>query len=398
MITRYAVLFITLSTISMFCTTPVKKDNTPQTHSAVAALKSGDFYLAHMLANDAIALSRNDSLSHLVRAITQYYITSRRLGLELRSNASSPRNIDVSRIRHLFSEAESDLSRVSDDLDIALRDRNISLELTPSAWQCDWNMDGDVDDDDARLFQVEHDENGGDLPDDDPRRTPTIRFDYADVQWASAYIHFHRAVFDLLLSYDWSVFTRLNIMHPNENGIFVIKLLDPGRIKALRGHLIAGLEMSNASRKSILAETDDDREWIPSPSQKSRALTLPMTKELFATWDTIVNGLLRICRGEEGLDITSVFLHLDREHEPLGCIDIGRMLSSPKDIEWNIPEIARGSKDNIDKTLSEIFGKFYRHDLKPSTAITSETLRMSNEVKSGSESFTDKLKYLIWIN
>jgi hypothetical protein len=395
---RFLILVVSCAAVSLFCTMPVKKETVEKINNASAALKSGDFYSAHMLVNDALAESNNDPLSHLIRAITQYYITTHRLMAELKNTSSSFREINVSRTRYLLSDAENDLSRVQDDLEAALRDKNIFIELKPSSWVNDWDMDGQIDEDDAVFSQVERDEHGESLAEGDPRRTPTIRFDYGDVQWALAYIHFHRAVFDLILAYDWAMITRFD-SKMNEDGMFTIKLISPERMAQMRGHLLAGLSLSNESRKSYLAETDDDREWIPNPGQKSRAMPMPASKELYATWETIVTGLQKIMKGEEGLELSALFNYMSKDGGKSGCIDIGGMLSHPKDIELDIAKILKLSgKDDYDAIMREIFGKFYRTDMKPSTSITKETLRMSNEVKNGAESFSDKMRYLLWIN
>ena len=50
-------------------------------------------------------------------------------------------------------------------------------------------------------------------------------------------------------------------------------LIEPARLQAAHAHLKQAVAMSRASWKSILAETSDDREWIPGPQQKNGVVT-----------------------------------------------------------------------------------------------------------------------------
>ena len=62
-------------------------------------------------------------------------------------------------------------------------------------------------------------------------------------------------------------------------------LSDPARLQAAHAHLKQVIAMSRASWKSILAESDDDREWIPGPQQKNGVITsMPVTQEEVDAW------------------------------------------------------------------------------------------------------------------
>jgi hypothetical protein len=62
-------------------------------------------------------------------------------------------------------------------------------------------------------------------------------------------------------------------------------LIEPARLQAAHGHLKQVVAMSRASWKSILAETSDDREWIPGPQQKNGVMTsMPVTQAQVDGW------------------------------------------------------------------------------------------------------------------
>ena len=56
------------------------------------------------------------------------------------------------------------------------RDQHVkdSLDLCLACWQVDWNRNGDIDERDLRMLQVEYDAHGEQIPEGDPRRTPTF--------------------------------------------------------------------------------------------------------------------------------------------------------------------------------------------------------------------------------
>ena len=75
---------------------------------------------------------------------------------------------------------------------------------------------------------------------------------------------------------------------------------EPERLPRVVAHLKAVAEQSRKSWAAILAETDDDREWIPSPRQTSRFPDLPVTQERVDAWlavmaelDAVVDGASR---------------------------------------------------------------------------------------------------------
>lgn len=73
---------------------------------------------------------------------------------------------------------------------------------------------------------------------------------------------------------------------------------DAGRLKDLLGHLQQMVALSRASWTSILAETDDDREWIPNPAQHGVLPAMHVTPDLVSGWMGLLDQLDGILAGK----------------------------------------------------------------------------------------------------
>jgi hypothetical protein len=62
-----------------------------------------------------------------------------------------------------------------------------------------------------------------------------------------------------------------------------LSVREPARLKRALEHFQQMLALSKESWKFILAETDDDHEWIPSPKQKG-VLGIPISQEMVDSW------------------------------------------------------------------------------------------------------------------
>ncbi len=61
-------------------------------------------------------------------------------------------------------------------------------------------------------------------------------------------------------------------------------VVDPDRLKASRQHFLKMIALSRESWSLILAETDNDREWLPNPRQTGPFPTLRVTDQTVAGW------------------------------------------------------------------------------------------------------------------
>jgi hypothetical protein len=370
---------------------------------ALDALRAGHFDDADKRADGDVRGDGGNSYARLVRAITRYKKSMHQLSLDVRTTVMG--GIAAGQLNHKYmrgalEQAESDFAAVEEDLAAAASDPNIAIELCIACWEIDWNGNGRIDRGDRQLFQIERDENDEPIPEDDPRRKPTFRFDVGDVQWARAFVSFQRAFIDVLLAYDWSAIDAvIHDDHALRDGI-TIRLAHKDRIAQAKDRILEALDRSDDCRRAYLAETDDDREWVPNPRQKSHPMPLPVDQALYDTWEAVVGDLRRLVRGDEGLalaDLASLDRHPSRQ-APQGFLDIGGMLSHPRDITLTANDLrALDRGRDIDSALASLLGDGYVRSMKASP-LPKRLMRMKGEIDRNEERFERKLRYLLWLN
>lgn len=389
---------------------------------AVKALQDARFEDAMREASTVLQQDDGNATAHAVWAVAEYRRTLHDFVTDALSIASggligrgtlSNRLVDVT-----LTDTDRRMEVIEGHLAKAAEDPEFSLDLCLACWQVDWNRSGAIDGRDLRLLQVEYDAHGEMIPEGDPRRTPTFRFDTADVSWLRAMIHFQRALLDIVAAYDLASAVESAVKDENRGQPIRIKLRDKARVLRAREHILAGLELSRRTRAQILAETDDTREWVPSPRQKSHPLPFPVDEALFQTWEGVVSDLESLVRSEQGLSVEEVAQLGDHrwKNPPKGFIDVGGLLSEPGDIvldpkrleevenemsqafrEFENSGESNASPAPIEAVLKDIFGAKYRSAMKP-TSLIQRVRRMKGEVERGEESFERKLRYLLWLN
>lgn len=383
--------------------TPDLEGRRQSAFAAVAALQAGHFDEAERLAAVGVASDGGNPYALLVRAIVRYKKSMHQLVLDGETivvGGAESGAINQKYLRVTLTDAESELAAVEADLAVVARGSGVGLDLCLACWRIDWNGNGRVDSRDEMLMQIEQDANGQAIPEDDPRRRPTFHFDDGDVAWARAFVAFQRAALDVLLAYDWTQVAAIVARRSERPDTIVIKLTDPDRIVAARARILEGLAQSETSRRQYLAETDDDREWLPNPRQKNHPMPLPVDQALYDTWEAVVGDLKRLVNGEEGLSVADV-LTLTGEHvknPPKGYLDVGRMLSHPKDIVLNLEDLERlDHEHDAEGLMTSMLGEYYVQSIKPSP-LPFRLLRMKREVDRSEGELERKLRYLFWVN
>lgn len=191
-----------------------------------------------------------------------------------------------------------------------------------------------------------------DLPDDDTLQKLVVGFDRGDVHWLRGYCHFLCALGEMLLAVDSQehfnctahlFFEKVESPHlflqeerrsldevMNFDRRMISDLIayihmlrfpmkEPARMQAALKHLEAMLPQAKEMWKHYLAETDDDREWIPNPEQTG-VLRVDVTQEMVDTWlatldetESVLQGkrLVPFWRGEEdgkrGVNVRRIF-------------------------------------------------------------------------------------------
>lgn len=181
-----------------------------------------------------------------------------------------------------------------------------------------------------------------------PLPDTTIGFDRADAIWFAGYTQVTAAPADLVLAHDFSefydaylhrVFPKSGLpmqdystgggtlfMDPeSDTGIADLiaaihtldfPVTDTARLAGVLARLQSITALSRQNWEAILAETDDNRELVPSPSQTSLVPETPVTQETVDAWmatldtvDTILAGELLVphWRFKQGFDLKAYF-------------------------------------------------------------------------------------------
>lgn len=153
----------------------------------------------------------------------------------------------------------------------------------------------------------------------------SIMLDRGDVEWLRAYTHLLSGLAEIVLAMDFRELfehtahlffakpvTRFEFLQkpPGEpfgyegivDLIAYIHLLnfevaEPQRLAAALQHFQAMSRHSRALWKFVLAETDNDREWIPSPKQNGGVLGIAFTDQMVAGWQDFLVELDDILSG-----------------------------------------------------------------------------------------------------
>jgi hypothetical protein len=370
--------------------------------SAVAALQASKFDDAARQATAVLASDPGNARAAAVRAIATYQGGIHGLIEELHhiiEKADHLEFFDHEGGRAAWQGFLGKLEAIDRDLAVVAADREFSLELCIACWEGDWNHNGRIDDRDRKLFELEFDGKGGEIPEGDPRRRPTFRFDTGDADWARAMIAFQRAVGELVLAYRWSDLDKL--LQAKGPPTLTIRLIDKARVTRARELILAGLGFADRCREAYLAETDDDREWVPNPRQKSHPMPLEVDDAVYRTWAGVTGDLRRMLNSEEGLSIRELARVADdglTTHVPDAYIDLGRMLAEPRDIAIDLSQIMhKQDAATVEQILRGLLQNGYQTAMRPSPLV-GRVRQMKAELDRGEDSFERKLRYLFWLN
>jgi hypothetical protein len=176
-----------------------------------------------------------------------------------------------------------------------------------------------------------------------------VAFDRADAIWLNGYATLLTAFVEAVLAHDWreaflatghlffpaieggSNVARLSRPGPDMGGVAGAAIADaialihlarfpvvePARLGEARRLLVEVLRLSRANWDAILAETDDEAEWLPAPRQRNSAVqAMDVTEERVAAWRGVLDDLEAVLEGrallahwrfEQGVDLRRAF-------------------------------------------------------------------------------------------
>lgn len=254
----------------------------------------------------------------------------------------NPEPVDYKKFREILLTFVADLTAAEKVL-ARVNASDVKIPIDLSSVRYDANGDGTIGEDErfisvmARVMEVETEELGH-------SDTLTVAFDRADAFWLRGYSHVLMALGEFLLAYDWheSFDDSFHVFFPKAHSPFQEALAPPGegmfssevaiadlisflhirwpiaeprRMRAVREHLKAMVSLSRDNWAAIMAETDNDREWIPNPSQKAITGT-QITSDQIDAWhkvldefDALLDGdkLMPHWRMNQGINLRKVF-------------------------------------------------------------------------------------------
>ncbi|MGC1273413.1 MAG: hypothetical protein WBC44_06865 [Planctomycetaceae bacterium] len=219
-------------------------------------------------------------------------------------------------------EAEATLAKIDGDVKLPIRFGRIRLDL---------DGNGEATDAEAlwRLYAVLNQQVSRQEGFEERAKEFRIAFDAGDAYWLRGYCHLLSALVEIKLAYDgqrWfdhcghllfakteTPFPFLKMDRRPENRefdtmvfadivaavhLFDFEIKEPVRMESARQHLLAMAELSRKSWDAIVAETDDDDEWLPNPSQQS-VVGVAVSAEMIAAWRDVMSELEALLEGEK---------------------------------------------------------------------------------------------------
>jgi hypothetical protein len=237
----------------------------------------------------------------------------------------NPEPITYADFRALLETYVADLARAEETI-AGVTSSDVKLVLDLSQIRYDVEGDGRVGADE-RLLAIIQRITG--IPEAEMPASLTFAFDAGDARWLQGYSHVLMAIGEFLLAHDWQESFDVSFFHffpgmespfrdalvpPTGNSNDQISpvadlisflhirwpVVEPERMAAVREHLKATIALSRESWQAIVAERDDDREWIPNPEQTNRfADVLPVSPERIDAWYAVLDEAEAVLDGEK---------------------------------------------------------------------------------------------------
>lgn len=202
----------------------------------------------------------------------------------------------------------------------------VKLPLHFGLIRLDLNGDGHADADETlwKLYAGLNNENNISA---ESARKFYIGFDRGDVHWLRGYCHLLMAICDVYLAHDTKetfdctahmFFPKVDspykfLSHGKQvfrSGDYDVldlvalihtirwRVAEPERMNAALHHLEAVVAQSKESWKFIMAETDDDHEWLPNPRQTGVIPNVHVSKEMVDTWQYFMSEAGNVLEGK----------------------------------------------------------------------------------------------------
>lgn len=275
------------------------------------------------------------ALEHLLQDLNRHgFLTERTFGpimepelRELFPDRADPQEFSNQAFRKMLQTWVDDVTKAESTL-AEITDPEVKFFLKPALIQIDPTGTG-IPVNAARLLEIMF---------GPQNRDRVVNFgltlDRGDVHWLRGYLHLQAAVGEFLLAHDFNtiievgahrVFEKVKTPHRwlleedrnfreanGEFDNFILPIIDavavvsltldipieePMRLKSALNYLNGTIENGQEMWKFILAETDDENEWIPNPKQTG-AIGVAVSQEMIDTWLATLAEAKRVVAGD----------------------------------------------------------------------------------------------------
>lgn len=262
----------------------------------------------------------------------------------------NPEQLTYPALRTVLDDFITDIDAARVVFEQAGKDGDYVVTIDPTKVRLDLNGNGAVDEEEnlgVILIDVLFLAPGGSKTKSKGGPDYSIGFDRADSIWFAGYLQAVAAPFDLVLAHDFTAFydAYLHRVFPNSGlpmgkfneggslfmdaesdagiadliaGIHTLNfpVEDSARLAGVLDRLKAITALSRKNWEAILAETDDNRELVPSPAQTSLVPGHDVTEEVVGAWMATLDTVDKVLAGEllvphwrfkQGFDLPAYF-------------------------------------------------------------------------------------------
>ncbi len=236
----------------------------------------------------------------------------------------NPEEITYKKFRQVFIDFNNDLAKAQETLS-KIKDDKVKLELPFDKIRLDLNGDGKAQENELLLNLFMAYNRAFEITNEDFR----VSFDKADVYWLRGYSHLIMAMLDTYLAYDGrELFERtaqlsfakantpynelFSSYNNSESPVDIAEIVDlvaffhlinlpledASKMKSALNHLKEVIRLSRLNWQTIMAETDNDHEWIANPNQDS-VVPVEVTTEMIDGWQVFLDEAEDILNGEK---------------------------------------------------------------------------------------------------
>ena len=298
-----------------------------------------------------------------------------------------PQILTYEALQQVFQAWIDDLATVRTTLE-PIKDQNLKLALRLGLVRLDFDGNGKAEDKEM-LWQIFNAVTNARATEQEAQQF-LIAFDRGDTLWLQGYTHVLGAIGEFLRAYDSRelfaacahlFFQNVDTPHkflltPSKKNVddysfdpfdFVdlistvhlskFSLVEPQRMTTILNHMKSVISLSRESWKSILAETDRDREWIPNPKQLSVIPQVRVTDEMVKSWLKSLDEISTILDGKKNIP----FWRDDKL-----SIDFARIFTEPRGfdlVSWvqgtaSTPYLEKGTSVTDSRVWDEMLNAF----------------------------------------